>query len=199
MSLSSLSAIAWARRWRAATALLLVLLGGLPSPRALAAADSADNRRLTALHATLAPRLAQSVFQRPLIIESTEQGDIARGEVFALLPHRFADVAQALQRPAQWCQVLELHLNVKRCATGPGAVTMHLGSKRDTPLECAHPLAMAFTLEAQEPDLLKVALRARATTRSCWKRCPPAPTAPSCISATRSARPRWRAGPCRAT
>ncbi len=139
---------------------VLVALGCGLAASARAGADGADARRLTALHATLAPRLAQSVFQRPLLIESSEQGDLARGEVFALLPHPFAAVVQALQRPAQWCQVLELHLNVKRCAAGPGTVTMHLGSKRDTPLERAHPLAMAFTLEAQEPDLLKVALRA---------------------------------------
>jgi hypothetical protein len=152
------------RRGRAhqtiATLLLLALAAGFVTA-ASAAADSPDARRLSALHATLAPRLAQSVFQRPLIIESSEQGDLARGEVFALLPHRFADVAQALQRPAQWCQVLELHLNVKRCTAAPGTVTLHLGTKREQPLERAHPLALTFTLEAQEPDLLKVALRAR--------------------------------------
>lgn len=149
-----------ARARRAIATLLLALAAGF-GPAASAAVDSADARRLTALHATLAPRLAQSVFQRPLIIESSEQGDLARGEVFTLLPHRFADVAQGLQRPAQWCQVLELHLNVKRCAAAPGTVTLHLGTKREQPLERAHPLTLTFTLEAQEPDLLKVALRAR--------------------------------------
>lgn len=149
-----------ARAYRAIATLLLALAAGF-APAASAAADSADARRLGALHATLAPRLAQSVFQRPLIIESTEQGDLARGEVYALLPHRFEDVAQGLQRPAQWCRVLELHLNVKRCAAGPGTVTLHLGTKREQPLERAHPLTLTFTQEAQEPDLLKVALRAR--------------------------------------
>ena len=139
------------------TAALLVL--SLASA-AWAAAGSADAQRLAALHATLTPRLAQSVFQRPLLIESGEQGELARGDVFALVPHRFAVVAQALQRPDQWCQVLELHLNVKRCASGPASVLLHLGTKREQPLERAHPLAMAFSIEPPEPDLLKVALRA---------------------------------------
>jgi hypothetical protein len=145
-----------ARRTGRVMALLALCLASV----AWAAADGPDAQRLATLHATLAPKLAQSPFQRPLIIESGEQGELARGDVFALVPHRFAVVAQALQRPAQWCQVLELHLNVKRCAAGPGTVMLHLGTKRDQPLERAHPLAMAFTIEPPEPDLLKVALRA---------------------------------------
>jgi hypothetical protein len=160
-------------RWRQAAIVLLVHALGLlavPAAGAEAAAetaapaagvaDAADARRLSAMHATLAPRLAESVFQRPLLMESSERGDLARGDVFAVVPHPFATVAQALQRPAQWCQVLELHLNVKRCAAGPGTVMLHLGTKREQALDQAHPLEMLFTLDAQGPDLLKVALRA---------------------------------------
>jgi hypothetical protein len=151
-------------RWRHAAIALLVhglaLLALPAAPAEAAGADTADSRRLVALHATLAPRLADSVFQRPLLMESSERGDLARGDVFAVIPHPFATVAQALQRPAQWCQVLELHLNVKRCASGPATVMLHLGTKREQALDKAHPLDMLFTLEAQGPELLKVALRA---------------------------------------
>jgi hypothetical protein len=145
---------------RALLALLMLALGLCLAPAARAAADGPQARRLAALHGALAPRLAESAFQRPLLIESSEQGELARGDVFALIPHPFAAVAQALQRPAQWCQVLELHLNVKRCAAGPGTVMLHLGTKREQPLDRAHPLNMSFALQAQEPDLLKVVLHA---------------------------------------
>jgi hypothetical protein len=144
------------RRTGRALALLALCLASM----AWAAADGPDAQRLAALHATLAPKLAQSAFQRPLVIESGEQGELARGDVYAVVPHRFGVVAQALQRPAQWCQVLELHLNVKRCAPGPGTVLLHLGTKREQPLERAHALALAFAIEPPEPDLLKVTLRA---------------------------------------
>ena len=66
-------------------------------------------------------------------------GDL-KGDVYAVVDHPFATVQQALQATDHWCDILILHLNVKRCRAGADGKTINLnvGRKFDQPLEDAY-------------------------------------------------------------
>lgn len=128
-----------------------------------AAAQSAPQSAAQALarrEGELAVALQESPFRRPLHIESSESGDAARGDVYARLPHPFALIASALARPAQWCDVLILHLNVKHCVAGTGELTLYLGSKHEQPLLQAFRLQLRQETVVSGPDYLQVQMLA---------------------------------------
>jgi hypothetical protein len=96
-----------------------LLLSGLLATGTLQAQD-ADSLR--ARHAALRPALAQSPFGRPLHVESAVSGGKHNGEVYAVIEQPYGVLAPALARPAHWCDILSLQVNVKRCdAPGSGA------------------------------------------------------------------------------
>lgn len=128
-----------------------------------AAAQSAPQPAAQALarrEADLAVALQESPFRRPLHIESSESGDSASGDVYARLPHPFAFVASALARPAQWCDVLILHLNVKHCLADAAGLALYLGSKHEQPLAQAFRLQLRHETVASGPDYLQVQMQA---------------------------------------
>jgi hypothetical protein len=97
-------------------------------------------------------------------MESREISGGVSGEVFALVDYPFSVTEGALNGPAQWCDILILHLNTKFCrvsTAGPGSVlNVAIGRKFDQPLEKAHPVDFAFSVVANTPDYLRVRLEA---------------------------------------
>ena len=81
------------------------------------AVHAQDGATLRARHEGLRAQLADNQFQRPLHLESVQNTDELKGEVFAVVVHPFAVVATALQGADHWCDLLILHLNVKECST----------------------------------------------------------------------------------
>ncbi len=104
---------------------ILVVLVSLP-------AEAADG--LGATFDSLRPKLASSPFGRPLILESTEEGGRVRVDVFALVARRYQEFSSGLDTPADWCEVLILHPNVKTCnPSGMGSdrsLRLTMGTKR---------------------------------------------------------------------
>jgi hypothetical protein len=72
-------------------------------------------------------------------------------------------VQQALQSADHWCDILILHLNVKRCRAGGGAaktLNLSVGRKFDQPVEDAYQLNFAYRVVATTNDYLQVQLTA---------------------------------------
>jgi hypothetical protein len=72
-------------------------------------------------------------------------------------------VQQALQSAEHWCDILILHLNVKRCRAGSGTaktINLSVGRKFDQPIEDAYALNFAYRVVAATPDYLQVQLSA---------------------------------------
>src|SRR5213075_2228103 len=89
------------------------------------AAGALGENALRAKHASLGPQLATNAFGGPLVLQSEEASRRIEGDVYAVLDHPFATVSAALTDPAQWCDILILHLNTKYCRlTGSGADTV---------------------------------------------------------------------------
>jgi hypothetical protein len=72
-------------------------------------------------------------------------------------------VQQALQSADHWCDILILHLNVKRCRASAGTpkmLSLAVGRKFDQPIEDAYQLEFAYLVAAATADYLQVQLSA---------------------------------------
>jgi len=128
-----------------------------------AAASAQDAAALRTRHTALQEKFANNQFGRPLVLESVETSGDLKGDVYAVVDHPFPLVQQALQSADHWCDILILHLNVKRCrASGAAAKTLNLsvGRKFDQPIEDAYQLNFAYRVVAATNDYLQVLLTA---------------------------------------
>jgi len=122
-----------------------------------------DAPSLRAKHASLQERLANNQFGRPLALESTQTSGDLKGDVYVVVDHAYPLVQQALQSADHWCDILILHLNVKRCRVGDEGgkmLALSVGRKFDQPIEDAYELDFAFRVASNKPDYLQVQLTA---------------------------------------
>lgn len=129
----------------------------------LAPASAQDAATLRTRHASLQEKFVNNQFGRPLVLESKEASGDLKGDVFTVVDHSFSTVQHALQTPEQWCDILILHLNVKRCRATGGAgklLSLNVGRKFDQPIEDAYQLEFAFRVAAAGNDYLLVQLSA---------------------------------------
>ncbi|HSY29257.1 MAG TPA: hypothetical protein VK832_17225 [Burkholderiaceae bacterium] len=120
-------------------ALLALALSGLLCGALTWAADNAA--ALQDKYDTLGPQLKSNVFHRPIHLDSQETQNTLQGDIYAVVDYPFATVNQAFndpqQGPANWCEVLILHLNTKYCHATSGSngaiISMNVGKK--TPQE----------------------------------------------------------------
>ena len=129
-------------------------------------AHAQDAAALRARHAALRDALASNAFQRPLVLESTESNGNLTGEVYAVIAQPYSVVGPAMQGTDHWCDILIVHLNVKRCtahASGEQSVlSLAVGRKYDQPLADAYRVDFAYRVGASSADYLKVMLSAEA-------------------------------------
>jgi hypothetical protein len=142
--------------------LLLAFVLAFVSAQAMAYAGAGD---LHAKYTELRERLNNNVFHRPLYIDSAQEGDSLRGDVYALLDHPFGEVSSALKSPQDWCDVMILPFNTKSCrasAAGNGAATlqMRIGRKADQPARDAYPLDFSWRPIAASADYFETRLEA---------------------------------------
>jgi hypothetical protein len=131
--------------WRSlAAALAAALL--LPLP--VLADGQLGPAGLRARHAALAPQFADNPFGGPLVLQSQEAGQRIDGDVYAVVDHPYAKVAAALSDPAQWCEILILHLNTKYCRpqdAGSGTrLALRVGRKEPQSLHAATLLSFGW-------------------------------------------------------
>ncbi|HEX5539431.1 MAG TPA: hypothetical protein VFX01_06550, partial [Methylophilaceae bacterium] len=113
-----------------------------------ASPDSNPAEALRAKYAALGDKLQHNQFQQPLYLDSSERDGHVMGDIYARLDYPFAKVKTALndpqQGPANWCDVLLLHLNTKGCHASSNddgtLLIMHIGSKDEQALDDAYPV-----------------------------------------------------------
>lgn len=113
---------------------------------------------------SLQAQLAAKPLGVPAWVESGEEGDSVRGDVYTLLEQPFNSLLSQLTLPAAWCQVVLLHLNTKACtsdqAGGHNWLTLYSGRKGYEAPQAAYPLRFAFENTDVHPLHLEVTLRA---------------------------------------
>jgi len=129
--------------------------GDAPAPQAAG---------LRAKYAALQSQLANNPFQRPLHLDSAQGTGVLTGEIYAVVDHPFETSAAALAIPANWCNILILHLNVKYCRastdTGKSVLAVYVGRKYEQPLARAYRVEFAYRLAAATPNYLRAVLTA---------------------------------------
>lgn len=145
--------------------LLLALCGSAAAVAAIAPADAQrPGADLRERFARMRGEIAASGFGRPLRLISEDGDHVLKGDVYAHVDHPFAEVEAALHEPDQWCDVLVLPFNVKRCdARGRGdgsALTIYIARKAAQSADHAFRADFRFRVEALEREYMRIALRA---------------------------------------
>jgi len=145
---------------------ILALAGVCPSPFAEESGNPAAHLREK--YASLTEQLSHNPFRRQLYLTSTESESTLTGDIYAVLDYPFASVNGTLNDPAQgpanWCDVLILHLNVKYCrasASGNSVhLTVNLGRKVEEKLSSTYRVQFNYRAVATGPGYFQVDLDA---------------------------------------
>jgi len=149
---------------RLARGLLGIGLASLLSLSGLNAAAYAGPGELRARYGELRDELRNNNFQRAIHIDSAQEGDTLKGDVYAVLDHPFKVVSEALKEPGDWCDILLLPFNTKYChanaANGGAALQVRIGRKYDQPVQDAFRLDFALRPVAATNDYFESRLNA---------------------------------------
>lgn len=119
-----------------------------------------DAAGLRARHTALQTQLAKSPFGRPLHVESTANGGAHKGDIHAVVEQPYAEVSAALVQPGQWCEILTLQVNIKRCQASNGALAAFVTRKPRDGVGDAYQIDFGFKVPARRADYLQVTLNA---------------------------------------
>lgn len=119
---------------------------------------------LRARFEALRQRGSETLFDRPMVLQSTETGDRAQGDVFALVGHPYLPVRETLMRAEPWCALLMLHLNMQYCRVGGSAgspvLEVGIGRKFDQPLRDLSWLTLGWQIVSASDERLGLVLQA---------------------------------------
>ena len=115
-------------------------------------------------HEILHDAFANSPFQRPLVVQSSQADDELTGEIYAVVEQPFKTTVQVLKDKARWCEVMMLHQNIKRCRAG-GAVPeetldLVIGRKAQHKPEQGYKMDFRFDVPMSAPDFVRVQMAA---------------------------------------
>ncbi|WP_126453612.1 hypothetical protein [Sulfuriflexus mobilis] len=108
--------------------------------------------------------LQDNVFGLPVHVESNGDNGTMRGDVFGIIPHAFSTVRDALGTPANWCEMVPRHLNVKACTyrhlDGECRLTLYSGRKFYEKADDVYLLDYRYQLGAKQKDYFYITLNA---------------------------------------
>jgi len=111
-------------------------------------------------------RLGANNFGLPLIVESFERGERVNVDVYGIFDYPFVSVVDALKVPANWCDIVSLHPNVKACTyrelPGDWLLTFYPGKKVYQPPDETRQVKYHYRVVSQQPGYLDILLRAEA-------------------------------------
>lgn len=116
----------------------------------------------------IASQLKSNAFHRPIHFDSEETQNTLKGDIYAVVDYPFELVNRALndpeQGPANWCEVLILHLNTKYCHASSGSngatIAMNVGKKTEEELGATYRLQFTYRSVSTSPDYFQVYLSA---------------------------------------
>ena len=110
--------------------------------------------------------IERSSFGVPLKVESFERDDKAQVDVTGIFEYPFSSVVDVLKVPANWCDIVSLHLNVKACTyrelPGDWLLTFYIGRKVYQPPEDTRQVIFHYRNIVQQQGYLDIILSADA-------------------------------------
>ena len=153
--------------WLSLAILVICLLAGMPGHTLFAqGADAAATLRNR--FQSLTQQLEHNPFHRQLYMDSSESPTNLKGDIYAVVDYPFATVNGALNDPANgpanWCDVLILHLNVKYCHAaahnGTAQLSVNLGKKVEEKLSSTYRVQFNYRSAVTSADYFRVELNA---------------------------------------
>lgn len=120
--------------------------------------------RLRSLYQQNTARLENSSFGLPLFLDSFERDNRVHVDVYGIFDSPYASVADVLKVPANWCDIVSIHPNVKACTYGgvPGAgqLTFYVGKKSYQPPEDTRHVVYQYRTVTQRHSYMDIILSA---------------------------------------
>lgn len=149
--------------------ILCLVAGAVLFMAASASAAGKSGRGEASLLATYhrnSASLEKSSFGLPLFLESFERGDQVQVDVYGIFLYPFDSVADVLRVPANWCDIVPLHLNVKSCTykklPDGWLLTFYIGRKGYQAPKDTRQVMFQYRIIAQRQGYLDVMLTAAA-------------------------------------
>jgi hypothetical protein len=102
----------------------------------------------------------------PLLVKSFERDDTVHVDVYGIFEYPFSNVATALKVPANWCDIVSLHPNIKACTNrevaGAWLLTFYLGKKTYQSPEETRQVKYHYRNVVQQQEYLDITLNADA-------------------------------------
>lgn len=145
-----------------AAAAILISAGSAP---AVENSRHGEETLLASYHRNLS-KLETSSFGLPLVVESFELNDRVHVDVYGIFDYRFSSVVNSLKVPANWCDIVSIHPNVKACTyrelPDSWLLTFYPGSKEYQPPEKKRQVRYQYRIAAQQQGYLDIILAADA-------------------------------------
>jgi len=111
-------------------------------------------------------RLETTSSSPPLLVKSFERDNTVHVDVYGIFDYPFSSVATALKVPANWCDIVSLHPNIKACTNREVAdewlLTFYLGKKTYQPPEDTRQVQYHYRNVVQQQGYLDITLNADA-------------------------------------
>jgi len=112
------------------------------------------------------PKLERNSFGFPLFLESFERDHRVTVDVYGVFDYPFSGVVDVVKVPANWCEMLFLHPNVKACTykelPDEWLLTFHVGRKTYQSPDKTHQIIYHYRKVDQQPGYLNIILGADA-------------------------------------
>ena len=109
-------------------------------------------------------KLEKNSYGFPLFLESFERDDRVYVDVYGIFDYPFSSVVNALKVPANWCDIVALHPNVKTCTykelQSDWLLTFYIGTKGYQPPEETHQVIYHYRKVEQQQSYLDITLNA---------------------------------------
>jgi hypothetical protein len=109
-------------------------------------------------------KLERNSFGFPLFMESFERDNRVHVDVYGIFDQTFSSVVNVLKVPANWCDIVSLHPNIKACTyrelPGTWRLIFYIGRKVYQPPEYAHQVIYHYRKVDQQQGYLDIILNA---------------------------------------
>lgn len=107
-------------------------------------------------------KIGKNSFDFPLFLESFEKDNNKHVDVYGIFDYPFGSIVNVLKVPANWCDIVFLHLNTKACTyrelQGDWQLTFYLGRKFYQPPEDTRQIIYHFRNVVQHKGYLDILL-----------------------------------------
>lgn len=121
-------------------------------------------RALLSKYHAIKGNLEKNQFGAPIYLQSTEADGSFRVDMYGIFNYPFDTVREALNSPANWCDITLLHINNKACTyktTDYTLLTLYSGRKHYQRPSDAYPLKLKYRIVTQQPEYLDLLLDAK--------------------------------------